>query len=412
MLTPDASSLERAPSFLQERVSSLNDAFPIELPWPLLFLDHAPALGGAERSLLLLLKHLDRDRWQPHLACPGGPLAEEAAALGLDVYPVPMPRLRGSARAAEKLASTARSLARLARQIGAAALIANTVRAAFYVAPAARLARVPFVWHMRDFWLSEGRPRWLWADRWGKGLLCRVAARVIANSHAVAVHLPCCDKVTVVHNGIEVEQYDPGMDGGPFRRQYGIPLDAPLVGTVGRLRPWKGQDRFLRVLARLREAIPQAWGVVVGGTPFGVEDDYPQQLRRLGNELGLTGRVVFTGHLDDVRPALAAMDLFVHAGDPEPFGLVNLEAMAMGKAVVAFAHGALPEIVANGETGLLVPPAEEAALAEAVVTLLRDPARRTALGRAGRQRVQTRFTARRMADQVMAVYEQGLDERA
>jgi glycosyltransferase involved in cell wall biosynthesis len=211
--------------------------------------------------------------------------------------------------------------------------------------------------------------------------------------------------VTVIHNGIEVDQFDPAMDGAPFRRRHGIPLDAPLVGTVGRLRPWKGQDRFLRVLARVRENVPDAWGVVVGGTPFGVEDDYPQQLRRLTDELGLTGRVVFTGHLDDVRLALAAMDVFVHAGDPEPFGLVNLEAMAMGKPVVAFAHGALPEIVADGETGLLVPPGDEAALAEGVVALLQDHGRRAAMGQAGRRRVQTCFTARRVATEVAQVYE-------
>jgi len=300
----------------------------------------------------------------------------------------------------------ARAVACLAREIGAALLHANTIRAAFYAGLAARLTGVPFIWHMRDFWLSETRPRRPWADRLGKRLLCAAAARVIANSHATAAHLPCQDKVTVIHNGIEVEQFDPAMDGAPFRRRHGIPLDALLVGVVGRLRPWKGQDRFLRVLACLRERVPEAWGVIVGGTPFGVEDDYPAQLQRLAAKLGLTDRAVFTGHLDDVRPALAAMDLFIHPGDPEPFGLVNLEAMAMGKPVVAFGHGALPEIVADGETGLLVPPGDEAGLAEAVVALLRDPARRAAMGRAGRQRVKASFSARETAQHVAQVYEE------
>jgi len=285
-------------------------------------------------------------------------------------------------------------------------LVANTVRAAFYGALAARLARVPFVWHMRDFWLSETRPRCLCADRLGKQLLCIAAARVIANSHATAAHLPCRDRVTVVHNGIEVERYDPVMSGAPFRRRYGIPPDVPLVGTVGRLRPWKGQDRFLRVLTQVRKAVPEVWGVVVGGAPFGVQDDYPQRLRRLTADLELGDRVVFTGHLDDVRPPLAAMDVFVHPGDPEPFGLVNVEAMAMGKPVVAFAHGALVEVVVNGETGLLVEPGDEAALAHAVTALLRSPHRRTALGRAGRQRVEQRFDVRRTVKEIEAVYTQ------
>jgi glycosyltransferase involved in cell wall biosynthesis len=378
----------------------------------IVFLDHAPALGGAERSLLLLLRHFDRAHWQPHLACNGGPLAEQAAALDIPVHILPMPRLRRSPRFLRDWLARAHAIAHLARQTGAALLHANTVRAAFYAALAAHLAGIPFVWHMRDFWLSESRPRHLWADRLGKRLLCATAACVITNSHAVAAHLPCSHKVTVIHNGIEVEQFDPTTDGVPFRQQHGIPPDVPLVGVVGRLRPWKGQDRFLRVLAQVREAVPDVWGLIVGGAIFDVENDYPTRLHRLAADLGLADRVVFTGHREDVRPALAAMDVFVHAGDPEPFGLVNLEAMAMGKPVVAFAHGALPEIVADEETGLLVRPGDEPALAEAVVALVRDPVRRTAMGRAGRRRAQTHFTAQRMAAQVMAVYEHVFAEQA
>ena len=129
----------------------------------------------------------------------------------------------------------------------------------------------------------------------------------------------------------------------------------------------------------------------MGGTPFQVGDDYPARLRDLATGLGLAARTVFTGHLDDVRPALAAMDVFVHAGNPEPFGLVVVEAMAMAKPVVAFTHGALPEIVVDGETGLLVPPGDEHTLAARVLHLLthRDEAR--AMGERGRARVEAYF---------------------
>ena len=387
------------------------DAEPnISAPVPkvVVFVDHAAALGGAERSLLLLLKHLDRDHWQPHLACPPGPLAEAARALGVPVHTFPLPRLRRSARFPLDLLARAARLARLTSTIGARALVANTVRAAFYTAPAARLARRPFIWHMRDFWLSESRPRRPQLDTWGKRLLCVAAAHVIANSQATARHLPCPDRVRVIYNGIEVDRYDPLMEGTPFREAHGIPRDVPLVGTVGRLRPWKGQDRFLRVLARVRRIREDVWGVVVGGTPFQVEDDYPQRLRLLARELGVADQVAFTGHLEDVRPALAAMDVFVHAGDPEPFGLVVVEAMAMAKPVVAFAHGALPEIVADGETGLLVPPEDEEALAAALDSLLADSSRALRLGRAGRTRAATRFTATRMAQEVMSLLEESV----
>lgn len=372
---------------------------------PILFLDHAPALGGAEKSLLLLLKYLDRNRWTPHLACVGGPLAEEAALLGIAVHRLPMPRLRRSWRALMDWFHTAVRIAHYAQKVGAVLLVANTVRAAFYGSLAARLAHIPFVWYMRDFWLSESHPRYLLVDLLGKQFLCAVAVHIIANSQATAGYLPCHSKVTVVYNGIEVERYDPGMGSELFRKEYGIPSKAPVVGMVGRLRPWKGQDRFLRVLAQVREKASDVWGLMVGGDPFAIPDDYPQHLRRLTAELGLGKSVVFTNHLEDVRPALAAMDVFVHPGDPEPFGLVIIEAMAMARPVVAFAHGALPEIVVEGVTGLLVPPGDEDAMAQVILTLLQDPARRHRLGAAGRERVQARFTAAQTAREVGAILE-------
>jgi glycosyltransferase involved in cell wall biosynthesis len=369
----------------------------------LLLLDHAEALGGAEHSLLLLMKHLDHARWSSTLACSGGPLAERARGLGVAAFTLPMPRLRRSPRALLDWLTGARAVAALARQIDAELVYANTVRSAVYGTLAARLVGLPLIWHMRDFWLGESQPRYAWVDALGKRLLGAASARVIANSHAVAANLPFRRKVTVVHNGVEIGRFDPAMDGQPFRQQQGIPSEAPLVGTVGRLRPWKGQERFLRANARVLAQIPEAWFVIIGGAIFEIADGYAEQLQKLSTDLGLAGRVVFTGHMEDVRPALAALDVFVHPGDPEPFGLVNIEAMAMGKPVVAFDHGALPEIVADPETGVLIAPGNEAALAKAVIALLQDPALRQSMGNAGRVRVETRFTAEHMATQVEAV---------
>jgi len=370
---------------------------------PLLFVDHAPALGGAELSLLCLLGRLDRGRWAPQLISPGGPLAEEARALGLPVHVLPLERLRRSSRAPLAWLAGARAIARVAREAEAALLIANTVRAALYTAPAARLAGVPFVWHMRDYWLSEAAPAHPWLDRLGKRLLAAGATRVIANSRSVAAQLPHADRVAVVYNGIEVERYDPALPGGPFRARHGLPPAGPLVGMVGRLRPWKGQERFLRAMARVAESLPEARFAVVGGAILGPDDGYPARLQRLAGELGLGERVIFTGHLADVRPALAAMDLLVHPGDPEPFGRVVVEAMAMARPVVACAHGALPEIVLPGETGLLVPPGDEAALAAAVLALLHDPEQRQRMGQAGRARVERCFSVERMVSEMESV---------
>jgi glycosyltransferase involved in cell wall biosynthesis len=370
----------------------------------ILFVDHAPAIGGAEQSLLLLLQYLDRAEWRPHLACTPGQLADRAMRLGLPCHLTSLPRLRRSPRFVVDWQQHARQLAKLARQVEARVIYANTVRAALYAAPAARLARRPFLWHMRDFWLSEDRPRHLWADTAVKRLLCSSAAQVIANSHAVARHLPCPNKTAVVHNGIEVDKFDPELDGRPFRAQHTIPPHAPLVGMVGRLRPWKGQLSFLRLAAHIFTQQPQAHFVIVGGANFAIDgDDYPRQVQALAEELGITDRVIFTGMLDDVRPPLAAMDVFVHPGEPEPFGLVNIEAMAMARPVVAFGHGALPEIVQDGITGLLAPPGDIPAMAEAVISLLHDAEKRQEMGNNGRIRAETHFTIQRTAQEVSGI---------
>lgn len=367
------------------------------------FVDHARELGGAEHSLLLLLQHLDRQRFRPHLACGGNPLAHRAAGLGVPVHTVALPRLRRSLSWTRDWMNGARALAAHARAADARLFVANTVRAALYTALAARLTGLPFVWHMRDFWLSEERPRLLWADRLGKAILSAAACCVIANSHSTAAHLPCSHKVAVIYNGIDTARYTSQMDGGPFRQQYAIPYAAPLIGVVGRLRPWKGQARFLRAAARIARARPDAWFTIVGGTILDADRSYARALQRMATDLGMIDRVVFTGQLADVRPALAAMDVFVHPGDAEPFGLVTVEAMAMGKPVVAFSHGALPEIVEEGVSGLLAPPGDEEALAQAVLALLSDEEWRAAMGRAGRARVERAFTAGRMAAEVAAV---------
>jgi glycosyltransferase involved in cell wall biosynthesis len=369
-----------------------------------LFVDHAAAVGGAEQSLLLLLAQLSGEQWQPHLACMPGKLAERAMNLGIPCHFISLPRLRHSWQFPKDWQKSACQLAKLAQDTHASAVYANTVRAAMVAAPAARFAKRPFFWHMRDFWLSENKPRHVWVDTAVKRLIGLSAVRVIACSRAVAKQLPCIGKTEVVHNGIQLDQFDPTMDGRPFRQQYHIPIDAPLVGMIGRLRPWKGQTQFLHMAALINRQHPETYFAIIGGANFDIQgDDYPQQLRQLTQALSLANRVIFTGMLTDVRPSLAAMDIFVHPGDPEPFGLVNIEAMAMARPVAAFRHGALPEIVEDGLTGSLVPTGDIPALAQAVAGLLFAPEKRSQMGVNGRIRAETCFAIQRTAQKISQI---------
>ena len=379
-------------------------------PRPILFVDHANDLGGAEQSLLLLMTFLDHSLWQPHLLAPPGKLAEEAAQADIPVHSLDLPRLRGSSRSLLDWWYAAASISRTARRIGAALIHSNTVRATAYAALAARLASLPLVWHMQDFWLSESEPASKWPDRLGKFAFGRMAALVLTNSQAVARHLPNSAKLTVLCNGIDISKFDSAHVAAGNRAAIcnaaGFPPHAPIVGMIGRARPWKGQHVFLQMAGEIAASAPDCRFLVVGGDPFQVNDDYEASLKALCTQLSLDDRMHWTGQLADVRPALAAMDIFVHPGAPEPFGLVNIEAMAMAKPVVAFAHGALPEIVAHDETGLLVAPGDTAALTKSVARLLRDPNLSQRMGRSGRQRVVSHFRIERTAANLDSFYQQ------
>lgn len=367
-----------------------------------LFLDHAAALGGAEFSLLQLMQGLAGSGWEVHVACPEGQLSRRSDHLGLNVHLLDLPRLRGSTHFFRDLRETSREIASLASDQGVRCLVANTVRAAFFTAFGAARAKIPWIWYMRDFWLSESRPRFQGLDRLGKRFLAARAKWIIANSQAVAGQLPFRKKVRVIHNGVDAGEYVPRQGRSEFRRRYGIPQDSIVIGTAARLRPWKGVDRFIKAAAVFDK---QPYFLVVGGNPFEPSDGYAETLQNLAGTLGLGDRIVFSGHLEDIRPALAAMDVFVHAGDPEPFGRVNIEAMAMQLPVIGFAHGALPEIVADGETGILVPPTGRPSLAEAMLELTRAHERTGSMGRAGKTRVETIFSESKMIAAFSAMLE-------
>lgn len=356
------------------------------MPPTILFVDHATAIGGAEKSLLMLLDGLDRSRWSLHLACCPGELSRRVKERGIPLHLVEMPSLRRL-----PLLVCLRTIYALARGIPADLIYANTARGALYAAPAGLLSGRPFIWHIRDFSFTEAST---WMDRPLKWLVSRCAAAVVANSAATANLLPASARVRVIHNGIDLTHLNSTSSATAARQRLGLPPDTQIVGMLGRLRPWKGQERFIRIAAKILRQAPDTHFVIAGGDPFEINDGYAAKLRRQVEELGIADKLTFTGQLcaaAEVAEVLTAMDLFVHPGDPEPFGLVNLEAMAMGKPVVAFAHGALPEIVKQDVTGILVPPGDEDACAAAIVELLRSPARLETLGAAGRARVESLF---------------------
>jgi glycosyltransferase involved in cell wall biosynthesis len=207
-----------------------------------------------------------------------------------------------------------------------------------------------------------------------------------------------------VHSGVQLERLP--ASPADIRTEYGWPQDAPVVTIPGRLQSWKGQDVFLRAAARVADAIPQARFVVLGGALYGWDQEFAARLPRLAASLGIAGRVAFTGHRDDALAVVAGSDIVAHCStSPEPFGMVVIEAMALGRPVIASNTGGPPEIIDDGETGLLIPPGQPGPLAEAIVGLLRDDRRRRAIAEAGREVARQQFSAETMTRTLAAVYQ-------
>ena len=190
-----------------------------------------------------------------------------------------------------------------------------------------------------------------------------------------------------------------------MRRDLGLTDDHVAACVVGRLTPWKGHRDLLRAFADVVKEAPNARLVVVGDCAFW-EDAYEVELKQLAEALGIVGVVDWLGFRDDVPEILAACDVFVLPSIDEPFGRVFVEAMACELPTIGTRTGGVPEIVLNGETGLLVAPHDPTDLAAVIVTLCRDADLRRAMGAAGRARAMDQFNVDRTAARVQSLYEE------
>ena len=280
----------------------------------------------------------------------------------------------------------ARALASLARERGAALVHSNT---SVVVAgrAAARHAEVPHVQHVREIYKGvRGASLWpLWRRQLER------SDAVVAVSQAVAAQFR---HATVIHDGLpRTAHRAPRTEA---RKTLGVPNDAFVVALLGRVSDWKGQD----VLARALAAAPNVIGLVAGDVYPG-EERQQRKIEKLAGELELGDRLRFLGFREDVEVVLGAADaVVVPSKRPDPLPNSALEAAAAGLPVVASSHGGLPEIVRDGETGLLVPPGDHEALAAALQELSADPGRTARMGAAGAAEVRARFAPERMLDQL------------
>ena len=352
-------------------------------------------IGGAQKALLHLLTHLDRDRFSPTVIClynGDKAVAQEIRALSIPVIDLGM-------TAKWRLDAFWR-LYRLLRRERPTILHTWMFHANIPGRVLGRLTGIPIVVSSERTMGQESRWRYR-LNRLTDPLTDRVVcvSRLVADFAVAEVGIPR-HKTIVIPNGIDAQAFEHLPAKRQVRADLGLSLDSTLIGTVARLNPVKRLDVLLQATASMDDA----HAVIVGAGPE------RERLEALSRRLGLADRVHFVGQQNNVPEWLAAMDIFVLTSDWEGMSNAILEAMAAGLPVVATAVGGTPEVVVDGVTGLLVPPRDPDALAEAITRLLRDPDLRRKMGRAGRERVQQHFSVERMVQQTQSLYEQLLAE--
>jgi glycosyltransferase involved in cell wall biosynthesis len=420
----------------------------------ILYLNPSGIFGGAEQSLLDIIASVGAARpdWSLSLIAGGdGPLIERARELGIAVTVAPMPESLAQigdagvdgpagtqvgrfslavsmARAATPTVFYARSLRRKIDAVSPTVIHTNGFKMHLLGAWAAG-ARTPVIWHVHDY--VSMRPVMARLMR----LQAHRCAAAIANSNSVADDLraTCPDPsgtsgagrrarhrhfdITTVYNAVNLDRFKPDGNVAPLAEIAGMP-PAPAgtirVGLVATFARWKGHEVFLRALAAVPAGV-SVRGYIIGAPLYQTRGSQYSiaELRALAAQLGLAGRVGFTGFVDDVATAMRALDIVVHAStQPEPFGLSIIEAMACGRPVIASHAGGAAEIVEASGGAVFHSPGDATDLANRIAQLAGDSAKRQCLGRAGRAAAERLFARPRLAQELIPIYERVATARA
>ena len=212
-------------------------------------------------------------------------------------------------------------------------------------------------------------------------------------------------RVVKIYNGIELRQYHPDAEYGKLRKEWGIPQDVPLIGAIGRMVWQKGFEYLIQAIPDTVRDVPEASFLLVG------DGLLRERLEALSKELGVRDNVIFAGFRNDIKEILSAVDLLVAPSLLEGFPMITLEAMAMAKPIIATNIDGITEQITDGVNGILVPPKDPSALAEAVIRVLNDKELARSMGLAAREKVEQEFSVEKMVEETEKVYLSLLKEK-
>jgi glycosyltransferase involved in cell wall biosynthesis len=363
---------------------------------------HYPVFGGPHSEARVLAPILERRGWDMLVLLPDerGNAVEMLRSAGLEVITMPLRRLRRTLNPAEHLRSgfafrrEVQAIQSLIRDRGIDLVQASGL-VNIHAAVAARFEGKPLVWQLIDTRAPMALRRLIMplVVRWSDVVM--TTGEAVAREHPGSERLG--ERLRVFYMPVSTDLFAPNLvDRDLARAEFGFDPGDHILGTVGNLNPQKGHEYLLRAAARVRMELDGVKVIVVGAS-HDTHRAYESKLYELARSLGLEvgADVVFTGALQDVRRALAAVDVFVCSSVPRSEGAPAAveEAMMMALPVVASRVGALAEVVFDGLTGYLVPPLDPEAMADAIVKVFRAPDGRRTMGDRGRERALARFSA-------------------
>ncbi|HZT73798.1 MAG TPA: glycosyltransferase [Terriglobales bacterium] len=361
------------------------------------YFSNSLARGGAEEHLLTLLRGLDRERFETALICTPE-LAEQIAS----DLPADCELVRLSLRAPWHLAAAGR-LGAWFRKRRPDVLHSHLFYASLMASPIARLAGIPVVIetpHVREQWRRGWIKSRFFVDRCASLMVDRYIAVSSANAAYLRreKRLPA-QKIVAIPNGCDCERFRALPEpSAALREQLQIPPQAPVLVVVARLEPQKGHAVLLRALPRVLASFPATRLICVGAGSLAAD------LRAEAGALRVAHAVRFAGFQADIRPFLALAAISILPSFYEGMPLVAMESLAAGVAMIATDVDGTPEIIVHGQTGLLVPPGDPAALAAAILRLLADDSLRAALAANGQAWVRRRFDRHRQIQATQELY--------
>jgi glycosyltransferase involved in cell wall biosynthesis len=338
--------------------------------------------GGGQISLFLILRHINRAKFEPLVTSPTeGEFTEWMKKETIPYFITPL-----------------KKLFRLIKKAKPSVIHCNspTTKYAFRSALIARLLGIPFIWHVR---VAE-------SGGWKERLIAVLASKIVVISDTVKekfAWISSKDKVVKIHNAVDTDIFRPGLNTESLLDEFNIKRGKKIIGIFSRLDPWKGHTLFFESAGMIKDKIPNSVFLVVGEG----EKEYKNLLMSQVEILGLKNDVIFAGFRNDISQLMNLCDVIVNLSvEPEAFGRTVIEAMACGKAVVATKMGGVAEVIKDNTTGILVSKTDAPGIANSCIELSKNEDRAKEMGLMGRKRAEEFFSAPMITKRIEAVYEE------